>query len=143
MAIWAIPRWHLLVRIPLTEEMSSEAWKLLFTLKSDSKCDGEVLAVRSDGGVGKTLAEKLEAAGFRGPNFGKTADFVSVYGSEVDDVVKPDWLSIVLVDFFSEDESSGFAWKLKVSQVYNLLNHPRSIFRKGYTCDWEPHIGKI
>ena len=159
MAIWTVPRLHHLIRIPKNAETSAEAWRFLFGAKSDHNCDGEIMALRTDEGIAERLTPLLISYGFRqhlGPDCGNSADFVTLEGFHADEEESmPDWLSIVPVNFFldeaTEGEKSGFAWKLKESDVFDLINHPnlinhhtrRATFTKGYTCDWPPHIGKI
>ena len=66
------------------------------------------------------------------------------YGREHDKLKYPSWLERTEVTFFDEKRPPLQAWKLKNSNVYNLIdfNGGGYIGRKGENCDWHPHIGK-
>ena len=46
--------------------------------------------------------------------------------------------------FFDDAHPPVQAWKMKDSEVYNLLDHRTGAYigRKGEDCDWHPLIGK-
>ena len=56
----------------------------------------------------------------------------------------PAWLESVEVTFFDDAHPPVQAWKMKDSEVYNLLDHRTGAYigRKGEDCDWHPPIGK-
>jgi hypothetical protein len=49
------------------------------------------------------------------------------------------------VKFFDKERPSVQAWKMKQSNVYELLNFEAQLGKpmKGYQCDWAPFIGQI
>jgi hypothetical protein len=143
MALWAVNRSHLVLRLDVAQDIHAEGWKLLFDLKTDQNCDGEIMAVDARAGAGRNLEQQLSSAGFKGPSAGLDADFVFVAGEHMISHVQPLWLEITPVKFFNQTERSEWIWKLSDSQVYQLYGHRRGVFEKGYSCDWAPLIGKI
>ena len=47
------------------------------------------------------------------------------------------WIELVDVSFFDKDQPPVKAWKMKKSNVYNLINFEAnlSLPKKGYQCD--------
>lgn len=90
------------------------------------------------------IIEELISVGYVGPNEGDKSDMVVSdmfsAGSNI-----PAWLELVDVKFFDESGPPTQAWKMKKSNVYELLNFEADITlpTKGYECDWPPYIGKI
>lgn len=90
------------------------------------------------------LIEGLTSFGYIGPEQGDQSDmFVmdALWGA----VNLPSWLELVDVKFFDETQPPVMAWKMKNSNVYELLNFVSSVDlpTKGCECDWPPHIGKL
>lgn len=90
------------------------------------------------------IIHDLISFGYVGPDQGDKSDMVvSDMFTGTDNL--PSWIELVDVEFFDEDQPPVKAWKMKNSGVYDLINFEadRSLPRKGYQCDWPPHIGKI
>lgn len=143
MALWAINRVHLVLRLNVEQPIHAEGWRTLFDCKQDRNCDGEIIAIDARAGSGVELAEVLTGAGFNGPSKGAAADFVFVSGQNVLSYEKPDWFEVTTVTFFDPNEEDGSIWKLKDSEKYKMFGQRQHVHHKGYTCDWQPFIGKI
>ena len=70
--------------------------------------------------------------------------FCETYQNERRPLKHPAWVESVEVTFFDDARPSVQAWKMKDTEVYDLLDHRTGTYigRKGEDCDWHPHIGK-
>lgn len=86
----------------------------------------------------------LVSFGYVGPDQGDKSDMV-VSDMFIGAANLPSWIELVDVTFFDEGPPPVKAWKMKNSNVYDLINFETdlSLPRKGYQCDWPPLIGRI
>jgi len=143
------------------QQISAAGWKALFEQKSSRNFDGEIMVFShlSDPNRQQKL-DALKSYGYLGPKnmFGDAGEtfwgraqsgedfdiFCEYYGSEREKLKYPSWLERINITFFDEKRPPIQAWKMKNSDVYNLIdfNGGGNIGRKGENCDWHPHIGK-
>ena len=130
---------------PFVKQDISQEWLiwLLGQINPERNFDGELMV------LGSMSSHEIEAkqeilikGGYKGPSFGDEADMA--ISSSGDLQFPPDWLQTTEVRFFEKQISAVRAHKFKNSQVYDLIDFLGE-YRgaKGYTCDWEPFIGKI
>ena len=143
------------------QKISAAGWKSLFEQKNSMNFDGELMVF---GYLSyPALQQKLDdfkSYGYFGPkdmfgDYGKTfwghrrsGDdfdiFCETYENELRPLKHPAWLESVEVTFFDDAFPPVQAWKMKDSEVYDLLDCKSGAFigRKGENCDWNPLIGK-
>ena len=146
MAIRVLPFYALVVRFDASRVTSSAGWRFLMQSCDRSRnFDGELIVF---GAMNyndiQDYLKALNGFGFREPSSGEDSD-MCLFSAGYPMTSIPNWLSVVDVEFFSTDEVSCQAWKLKDSQVYDLLDFHQEVRlpRKGYECDWPPLIGRI
>lgn len=145
----------------VVQQISAAGWKALFEQKSSRNFDGEIMVFGylSYPALQNTLSN-LKSYGYFGPkdmfgDYGKTSwgkrksghdfdIFCETYQNERRPLKHPAWVESVEVTFFDDARPSVQAWKMKDSEVYDLLDHRTGTYigRKGEDCDWHPHIGK-
>ena len=146
MAIQTLSFISLILRPYVEQPISSDGWKYLFAQADPHRnFDGEIMAFGAMSGQDiDRIIQPLISFGYVGPDQGDQSDMVlSDMFTGTDKL--PSWIELVDVTFFDEDHPSVQAWKMKESGVYDLINFEAdlSLPRKGYQCDWPPHIGKI
>ena len=136
MAIWAINRTHLLLRVDFStlkekREILAKHHNLL-----EQSYDGELLAIRTDPITYKDFTAFWEQRGLLGWDRQENADFTLVSGGEVLVSNKPKWLEIKNVNF-RLGYQPGFAWIMQGTKQDKLIGHPqRQLFLNGRTCFW-------
>ena len=146
MAIQTLSFISLILRPYVKQPISTDGWKhLLSQADPHRNFDGELMAFGTMSGHDMDrIIHDLISFGYVGPDQGDKSDMVlSSSFSGGSDI--PSWLELVDVKFFDEEQAPVQAWKMKNSGVYDLINFEAnlSLPRKGYQCDWPPHIGKI
>ena len=146
MAIQTLSFISLILRPYVAQPISTDGWKyLLAQVDPYRNFDGEIMAFGAmSGQVMDGIIQDLTSFGYVGPNEGESSDMiVSDMFSGKDNL--PSWIELVDVKFFDENQPRVKAWKMKNSNVYDLINFEAnlSLPRKGYQCDWPPFIGKI
>ena len=151
----------IILRTSVKQKISAAGWRMLFDEKNSINFDGEIMVFSHMSDLNQQhILDSLRSYGFLGPkkmtgdageafcrearsveNFDIVCEY---YGREHDKLKYPSWLERTEVTFFDEKRPPLQAWKLKNSNVYNLIdfNGGGYIGRKGENCDWHPHIGK-
>ena len=146
LAIQTLSFISLILRPYVKQPISIEGWKSLFAQVDPYRnFDGELMAFGTMSGRDMSkIIERLVSVGYIGPNEGDQSDMVvSDMFTGTDKL--PSWIELVDVTFFDEETPPVQAWKMRESEVYDLINFEAelSLPRKGYQCDWPPYIGKI
>jgi hypothetical protein len=140
-AIRVIPFYAIVLR-PFRRNLPTYAWRSLLQRAAEGGFDGEIMifGAMSAGDI-DSKARYLERIGFKGPAHGDHADFVIFEGGSGP---LPEWLECVEYRYLNGSERSGRIWKLKNSEVYDLIDthHRAKLPRKGFEVDWPPFIGK-
>lgn len=146
MAIQTLSFISLILRPYVEQPISTDGWQYLLAQADPHRnFDGEIMAFGAMSGREiYHIIERLVAFGYIGLDQGDKSDMVLSdmfsAGSNI-----PSWLELVDVRFFHEATPPRQAWKMKKSNVYELLNFEAALDKpvKGYQCDWPPFIGKI
>ena len=146
MAIQTLSFISLILRPFVKQPISIDGWKHLFAQVDPYRnFDGELMAFGAMSGQDiDRIIHNLTSFGYIGPNQGDQSDMV-VSDMFAGTDTWPSWIELVDVKFFDESVSPVQAWKMRESEVYDLINFEAelSLPRKGYQCDWPPLIGKI
>ena len=146
MAIQTLSFISLILRPYVTQPISTEGWKALFSqVDRYRNFDGELMAFGAMSGQDmERIILDLVSFGYVGPDQGDKSDMV-LSDMFIGAANLPSWIELVDVTFFDEDLPPVKAWKMKNSNVYDLINFETdlSLPRKGYQCDWPPLIGRI
>jgi hypothetical protein len=146
MAIQTLSFISLILRPYVEQPISSDGWKYLFAqVDPHRNFDGELIAFGTMSGQDmQGIIDRLVSFGYVGPDAGDKSDMVvSDRLTGIDNL--PSWIELVDVKFFDKERPSVQAWKMKQSNVYELLNFEAQLGKpmKGYQCDWAPFIGQI
>ena len=146
MAIQTLSFISLILRPYVEQPISTDGWKhLLSQADPHRNFDGELMAFGAMSGRDmERIIHDLTSFGYIGPDQGDQSDMVVSDMFAGTDTL-PSWIELVDVTFFDAEAPPVQAWKLKNSNVYDLINFEAnlSLPRKGYQCDWPPLIGKI
>jgi hypothetical protein len=128
------------------QPISTDGWQYLLSQADPHRnFDGEIMAFGAMSGRDMDrIMQALISFGYVGPDQGDKSDmFISDMFTGTDKL--PSWIELVDVKFFDEATPPIQAWKMKKSNVYELLNFEAALDKpvKGYQCDWPPFIGKI
>jgi hypothetical protein len=146
MAIKTLSFISLILRPYVQQPISIDGWQYLLSRADPHRnFDGEIMAFGTMSGQDMDrIILDLTSFGYVGPDQGNQSDMV------VSDMFSgpsniPSWIELVDVKFFDEATPPTQAWKMKKSNVYELLNFEAALDKpvKGYQCDWPPFIGKI
>ena len=146
MAIQTLSFISLILRPYVQQPISTDGWQYLLARADPHRnFDGELMAFGTMSGRDMSkIIERLVSFGYIGPNEGDQSDMVvSDMFTGTDKL--PSWIELIDVTFFDEGQPPVKAWKMRNSNVYDLINFEAdlSLPRKGYQCDWPPLIGKI
>jgi hypothetical protein len=146
MAIQTLSFLSLILRPYVEQHISTDGWHYLLSQADPHRnFDGEIMAFGAMSGRDiDRIIERLVSFGYVGPDQGDKSDMVlSDMFTGTDKL--PSWIELVDVKFFDEATPPIQAWKMKKSNVYELLNFEAALDKpvKGYQCDWPPFIGKI
>ena len=145
MAIITLPFYAIVLRPFVKQDISASGLKYLLGYSEFGRnFDGEIMVF---GAMNPTdhhnYMERLISFGYKGPDNGDNSDIAQGQMHSLDNC--PSWLETVNVKFFDESLDPVSAWKMKTSNVYELIDFHdgKKVPTKGYECDWPPHIGKI
>ena len=146
MAIQTLSIISLILRPYVEQPISTDGGRQLFAqVDLYRNFDGELMAFGAMPGQDiDRIIHDLTSFGYIGPDQGDQSDMVvSDMFSGASNI--PSWIELVDVKFFDEAMPPVQAWKMKESEVYDLINFEADLNlpRKGYQCDWPPYIGKI
>ena len=145
MAIVTLPFYGIVLRPFVEQDISSSGLKYLLSYSEFGRnFDGEIMVFGSMNPTDhNNYIERLISFGYKGPDNGDNSDMAQSQTHFLDKC--PSWLEIVNVQFFDKSVEPVTAWKMKTSNVYELIDFHdgRKVPVKGYQCDWPPHIGKI
>ena len=146
MAIQTLSLFSLILRPYVEQPISTDGERQLFAqVDLYRNFDGELMAFEAMSGQDiDRIIHDLTSFGYIGPDQGDQSDMVVSDMFAGTDTL-PSWIELVDVKFFDESVSPVQAWKMRESEVYDLINFEAdlSLPRKGYQCDWPPLIGKI
>lgn len=146
MAIQTLSFISLILRPYVEQPISTDGWQYLLSQADPHRnFDGEIMAFGAMSGRDMDrIMQALISFGYFGQDRGDKSDMVlSDMFTGTDKL--PSWIELVDVKFFDEATPPTQAWKMKKSNVYELLNFEATLDTpvKGYQCDWPPFIGKI
>ena len=137
MAIWAVNRTHVVLRLDASKLAAMPAFRQRYGHLMQTNYDGEVFAFRTDPISYPALADFLTSLGLEGPDAREKADFTLLAGREVLTKCDPEWLRIVSVTFLRARHPSGYAWTIRNSKEAELRYHPDCLsFINGKHCHW-------
>ena len=146
MAIKALQFYSVILRPFVSQRITARGWEYLL-LRADRQrnFDGEIMVFGAmSPSDHEEIINQLISFGYIRPERGNKSDMYVSYYLDVGPQL-PDWLELVDVKFFDETIPSSKAWKMKNSNVYELLDFEKvnALPTKGYECDWQPFIGQI
>ena len=145
MAIKVMPFYAIILR-PFRRTLSPEGWRFILEQAARGGAyDGEIMAfgAMSPGDI-DALEDYLTGLGYRPFKSGEDDEDSDFAWFQSGVGAMPDWLECVEWRSLDDPQVGGEIWKLKNSEVYDLVEfeRPNKFPRKGFEVDWPPFIGK-